>query len=171
MKYQVNDIAEQFFSLSKKIKEQKKIGGREICSQVVEFYKNSRVINTDLSKDDDMLLLQWGTTYPYENIETADFRSYKGKVKFALNRSYYLDFTRQIFSHENDKIKFDDAAIQLHIILVFGEVPERIKGGNLWINSPSKLDEKLELFYQEPFVLDLIDQPITKIITTLDRVG
>jgi hypothetical protein len=171
MEYQVNEIAEQFFSLSKQMKEQNEIGGREICNQVVEFYKNSRVINTDLSKGDDMLLLQWETTYPYENIETVDFRSYKGNVKFALNRSFYLDFTRQIFSHKNDKIKFDDAAIQLHIILVYGEVPERIRGGNMWINSPSEIEEKIEKYYQEPFVLDLIDQPITKMITTLEMPG
>ena len=173
MEYSQQQVVDQFFSLSNELRAQNNIGARDVCNRMVEFFKSTRVENTNLDECDDMLLLQWGASQPLKSIESVDFRFYHGKVEFEKEEYTYLDFTRQIFSHEDEDIDFDAEAIQLSITLIYVTVKENehIRGSNLWINTPMKIIEQLDNFYQVPFVIGLIDQPVTKMITTLDMPG
>jgi hypothetical protein len=105
----------------------KKTRAIDYVQEILDEYKNVRIEKTNLETDGDMLLLQWE-----ERNEIGQFT-----------------ITRQIVQDENGTIEFDDCAVQVHIILYFGNRIGSLESGNIWIESPEVINERLSALESE----------------------
>jgi hypothetical protein len=152
---------------------QRNLTAREIMHEILTEYQNTRIADTDLQKDNDMLLFQWGNHTEYLFSEPTNLRNYVLRGGDAwlktipLITAPYLNFTRQLVAGENDDAEFDDVAIQMSITLLFEDETEMTKrdGSNLWLSLLSEdqygalsIDSGLKEYLSLSKVVHLLDK-------------
>ena len=122
-------IIAQFLEWGEECKERNP-SARELLQEFIDSYQKVRVLYADIESSNDMVLLQWGKTWPPG---TTDIRGTIATVP-------YLDFTRQIVADETGEAEFDDIAIQMSITLHYESLDDPIESNNRWIESPEEID-------------------------------
>ena len=161
-----------FIEMGHAIKESNSITGRVVLERVLNWYREIRIAGTDLTEDDDMLLLQWGALKPLLLSEPTDMRHRTGEQwQYAQVRHRYLDFTRQVNpATDNEDEEFDDVSVQMSITLAFEPADESEPSGNTWIGTPEQIDDGTRAF-MIPFVIDLLDRPASIIAISAFNCG
>lgn len=137
----------EYIEFLKDLKE-KNMSSLYILNSVTEEYKNARIMNANLESDGDMLLLQW------ENTNSEDV----------------LTITRQIVQSDDSEEEFDDSAVQINIELYFKNSKFLLSAGNIWIENPSLLNERLESILKKEELKDILNVVPDKIRTIESKI-
>lgn len=104
-----------------------------LFSSVLDLYENSRIDNTNLDENGDMLLFQWGS------------------YDWGQGLTFELDLTRQAIPSDRE----DPPILQLRCTYRYDPAEFHDTGeGNRWCHNPSQLDEFRQfVFSSEAFSL------------------
>ncbi|MBI4963365.1 MAG: hypothetical protein HY913_08810 [Desulfomonile tiedjei] len=161
----------RFLSLARLCHE-RRLTAVEVIHQIIHFYQEVRIFTADLDKDDDMLLFQWGASRNLLFAEPTDLRPLKdGKLEFDDVESAFLEFTRQVFAPGDDEeAEFDDLAIHMSIILLYGPASGQEQGGQLRI-SLKRADDDVKEFVSQPFVSERLHADPTRYVSLVGFCG
>lgn len=158
-----------FLALGRRLQGVQELTGERVLDEVTAWYRDSRVEGAAVEEDGDMLLLQWGAIRPAIVTGPTDLRRLgDGAVMFAAEKSKYLDFTRQVSVAGE---AFDDAAVQMSVLLGFAAADGSEPMSDRWIAGPDEVEDGRRDFLAEPFVGALIASPARTVAVTVGYCG
>lgn len=146
--------------------------GGQVLDVLTRWYRDVRINEAAVETKNDMLLLQWGATKQMVLSGPTDLRGQTEPVKWTPQNVRFLDFTRQVFPEGDDPdAEFDDAAVQMSILLGFGPADGSEKAVDLWIARPEDIEREVPRFLAVPFVAELMALPARTASVSVDRCG
>jgi hypothetical protein len=163
-----------FLALGRRLQAARPLTGQQVLDELTAWYRDTRIEGAAVDEDADMLLLQWGATTPQIVSEPTDLRNLSDDdLAFADQESQYLDFTRQVFvaGEDDEEEEFDDAAVQMSIMLAFEPADGNEPSSNQWISSPDEIENGIKTFVHEPYVRSLLSAPAKLVSITVSHCG
>lgn len=150
----------RFLELGRLLEASPPVTGRQVFEKILTWYQDTRIIGAALEDEEDMLLLQSGTTRPMILGEATDIRGWPDSRCIFDPHSYrYIDITRQVFATGGDAaVEFDDVAVQMSFTLAFGQANGSEPSSTEWIASPAEIQSVMGKF-MTPYVQSLMDTP------------
>jgi hypothetical protein len=161
----------RFMSLARSWHE-RRLPAAEVFPEMVEFFRNVRIIGAYPNDDNDMMLFQWGAGRHLIFNEPTDIREIShAQLDYDQSEVRFLDFTRQVFVPEEDEEDdFDGVAIHMNVTFVYGSAIGDDDDGNLWVTL-NKGDEGLRKFTSKPFVSQLMNAEPARYVSLVGYVG
>jgi hypothetical protein len=164
---------ECFLALGREIQKARPLTAEHALQQLVDWYRSIRIRGSELDRDGDMLLLQWGETRPLKFTEPTDLRRFDNiDMTFFEPASYrYIDLTRQVFAPTDREAEFDDEAVQMSISLLYEPGSDNQRGSNIWIPTPANIESGLQKFHSVPFVKERRVEPSMRAVVSVSHCG
>jgi hypothetical protein len=161
----------QFFSLARLCQE-RRLTAAEVAHEIVRFYREVRIFSANPDDCGDSLLFQWGAGRNLLFAEPTDLRPLTDhELQFDDVESKFLEFTRQVFAPgDDDEAEFDDLAIHMSIILLYGQAAGQEQHGNTWITL-QRMDDDMKEFMSKPFISELLHVPPTRHVSLVGFCG
>ncbi len=162
---------QQFLDQARQLQAEPTPTAEAVLRRVIQDYRDLRIDGTLLDSDGDMLLLQWGSTFPLVTENPVDLRdTLDDNIAFEESERQYINLTRQVFVTREDD-EFDNSGIHLSISLVYGPARGDEPSSNQWIDNPEKLKSDIETFRNVPFVKELLDEMPSRIVAIAQFCG
>jgi hypothetical protein len=160
-----------FFSLARRCREQR-LSAAEVAQEIVRFYKRVRISSANPDDCGDSLFFQWGAGRNLLFAEPTDLRPLPDDdLEFDEVESKFLEFSRQVFAPGDDKeAAFDDLAIHMSIILLYGPASGQEQHDNTWITL-NRMDDDMRKFMSQAFISDLLHAAPTRYVSLVGFCG
>ena len=162
-----------FLALGRKLQSDLPLTAEHALGQIARWYHDTRIEGAEISKDGDMLLLQWGDIRPLQLAEPTDLRDLgDDDLKFTKELFKYIDIVREVMpSGDAEDAEFDDEAVQMSITLCYGVTAGNEPGANQWIMTPSDIETGIPEFKANDFVKPLLAVPTKHVVVQVGYCG
>jgi len=170
---ELEDAVAEFLALGERLLASASPTGREAFEALASWYRQTRVEGAPLEAGADMLLVQWGASRPPVVEGPTDLREVRdGDLRFGDEEVVFLDIARQVFPvGDDDDDDFDEAAVQMSVLLGFARAEGGEPDANHWITTPDEVDEARRQLREVPLVASLLDAPARGASVTVGHCG